>query len=67
MSYTEDTTILISLLERLPFKDMLFFFPEGTLPKIKDEETAGMYVHIESHPDMLWINFNYLDRKQDNE
>ena len=66
MSYTEDTTILISLLERLPFKDMLFFFPEGTLPKIKDEETAGMYVHIESHPEMLWINFNYLDRKQDN-
>lgn len=65
MSYTEDTTILISLLERLPFKDMLFFFHEGTLPKIKDEETAGMYVHIESHPEMLWINFNYLDRKQD--
>ena len=67
MSYTEDTTILISLLERLPFKDMLFFLPEGTLPKIKDEETAGIYVHIESHPDMLWIYFNYLDRKQDNE
>ena len=66
MSYTDDTTILISLLERLPFKDMLFFFPEGTLPKIKNEETAGMYVHIESHPKMLWINFNYLDRKQEN-
>lgn len=66
MSYTDDTTILISLLERLPFKDMLFFFPDGTLPKIKDEETAGMYVHIESHPDLLWINFNYLERKQDN-
>ncbi len=66
MSYTKDTTILISLLERLPFKDMLFFFPEGTLPKIKDEETAGMYVHIESHPNLLWINFNYLDRKQEN-
>ena len=62
MSYTEDTTILISLLERLPFKDMLFFFPEGTLPKIKDEETAGMYVHIERHPEILRINFNYLDR-----
>ena len=66
MSYTDDTTVLISLIERLPFKDMLFFFPEGTLPKIKDEETAGMYVHIESHPELLWINFNYLDRKQDN-
>ena len=66
MSYTDDTTVLISLLERLPFKDMLFFFPEGTLPKIKGEETAGMYVHIESHPELLWINFNYLDRKQDN-
>ena len=66
MSYTDDTTILISLLERLPFKDMLFFVPEGTLPKIKDEETAGMYIHIESHPDLLWIIFNYLDRKQDN-
>ena len=25
-----------------------------------------MYVHIESHPELLWINFNYLDRKQDN-
>ena len=62
MSYTEDTTILISLLERLPFRDMLFFFPEGTLPKIKGEETAGMYVHIESHSGFLWINFNYLDR-----
>lgn len=66
MSYTDDTTVLIFLLERLPFKDMLFFFPAGTLPKIKGEETAGMYVHIENHPDLLWINFNYLDRKQDN-
>ena len=68
MSFTDDTTILISLLKRLPFKDMLFFFPEGTLPKIKNEETAGMYVHIESHPKLLWINFNYLDRtKNDSE
>ena len=66
MSYTEDTTLLISLLERLPFRDMLFFFPEGTLPKIKGEETAGMYVHIESHPELLWINFNYLDRVKNN-
>ena len=65
MSYTEDTTILISLLERLPFRDMLFFFPEGTLPKLKDEETAAMYVHIESHPELLWISFNYLDRRLD--
>ena len=62
MSQTDDTVILISLLERLPFKDMLFFFPEGTLPKIKDEETAGMYVHIESHGELLWINFHFLDR-----
>ncbi len=62
MSQTEDTKILTSLLERLPFNDMLFFFPEGVLPTIKNEETAGMYVHIEKHPDFLWVFFNYFDR-----
>lgn len=66
MSQTDDTTILIPLLERLPFRDMLFLFPDGALPTIKDEDTAGIYVHIESHPGLLWTAFNYIDRKNDN-
>ena len=32
--------------ERLPFKDMLFFFPEEGLPLLNDERILGMYVHI---------------------
>lgn len=62
MVQSEDTTIATSLLERLPFKDMLFFFPKGVLPKVKDEETAGIYIHIEYYPEYLWVFFNYLDR-----
>ena len=63
---TSDTNLYTSLLDRLPFKDMLFFFPEGTLPTIKDEETAGMYVHVERHPEHLWIIFNFIDRTFNN-
>ena len=66
MGRTEDTPIYISLLDRLPFKDMLFFFPEGTLPTIKGEETAGIYVHVERHLERLWIIFNFLDRTLEN-
>ena len=66
MAQTEDTTILLALLERLPFKDMLFFFPEGVLPKIAGEETAGLFVHIEKHPGCIWVFFNYIDRNLDN-
>lgn len=66
MMQTGDTSLYVSLLEQLPFKDMLFFFSDGTFPKPKDEETAGMYVHIERYPEHLWIIFNYYDRKQEN-
>ena len=59
---TADTNLFTSLLERLPFKDMLFFFPDGTLPSIKDNETAGIYVHVERHPEQLWIIFDFLTR-----
>ena len=66
MSQTADTSIYISLLECLPFKDLLFFFPEEGLPMLNDEEIIGMYVHIESHPENLWIVFNALDRALQN-
>ena len=46
MSQTADSSIYVSLLERLPFKDMLFFFPEEGLPLLNDERILGMYVHI---------------------
>ena len=59
---TEDTSIRTSLLDTLPFKDMMFYFPEGTLPKINNEETAGMFVHLEKHPEHLWVWLNYFDR-----
>ena len=62
MSQTDDASIYISLLEHLPFKDILFFFPEDAFPMFIDEEVSGMYVHIESHPENLWINFNSLNR-----
>lgn len=65
MMRTGDTSLNISLLDRIPFKDMLFFFPEGTFKKIKDEETAGIFVHIERQPEGLWAIFNYYDRKQE--
>ena len=61
MSQTADSSIYVSLLERLPFKDMLFFFPEEGLPLLNDERIRGMYVHIESHPENLWIVVNTLD------
>lgn len=61
MSQTEDTKIYTSLFERLPFRDMLFFFPREVLPVLEDE-IAGIYVHIEPHPEILWINFNCLNR-----
>jgi len=64
MMQTGDTSLYISLLDKIPFKDMLFFFPDGTFPKLKDEETAGIFVHIEKHPEGLWAIFNYYDRKQ---
>ena len=38
LSYTEDTSLHTTLLERLPFKDMLLFFPEGALPKHENED-----------------------------
>ena len=63
---TEDTSLYISLLERLPFRDMLFYYPRGTFPKPRDEETAGVYVHIETHPESLWIIFNHYDRNHNN-
>lgn len=62
LSQTADSSIYISLLERLPFKDMLFFFPEEVLSMPNGEEIAGIYVHLESHPENLWIVFNCLDR-----
>ena len=65
MAQTDDTSIYVSLLERLPFKDMLFFFPKGVLPKLDDEETASIYVHIERHPEHLWTIFHYHDRDKD--
>ena len=61
MSQTADSSIYVSLLERLPFKDMLFFFPEEGLLLLNDERILGMYVHIESHPENLWIVINTLD------
>lgn len=61
MSQTADSSIYVSLLERLPFKDMLFFFPEEGLPLLNDERIRGMYVHIESHPENFWIVINTLD------
>lgn len=63
---TEDTPLYISLLERLPFRDMLFFFPDGVLPKPQNEETAGIYVHIEKHPEHLGVIFNFVDRTYEN-
>ena len=65
MMQTEDTSLYVSLLERLPFRDMLFYFPEGMFPKLKDEETAGIFVHIEKHPELLCAFFHFYDRKQD--
>ncbi len=64
ISLTADSRIYVSLLERLPFKDMLFFFPEKGLPLLNDERIVGMYVHIESHPENLWIAINALDNTQ---
>ncbi len=64
---TEDTPIYLALLERLPFRDMLFFFPEGVLPKIKNEDTAGIYVHIEKRADQLGVIFNFIDRINEDE
>lgn len=66
LANADDTNIYISLLERLPFKDMLFFFPEGALTKFDNEEIAGVYVHIERHPEFLWILINNLNRNPDN-
>ena len=66
LANADDTNIYISLLERLPFKDMLFFFPEGDLTKFDNEEIAGVYVHIERHPEFLWILINNLNRNPDN-
>ena len=66
MSQTDDTSLYVSLLERLPFKDILFFFPNGVLPKTNGEETAGMYIHLEKQPDKLWTIISYIDRKADN-
>ncbi len=63
LAQTSDTNIYISLLERLPFKDMLFYFSEGMFPKIKDEETAGIFIHIEKHVNDLFIRFSFIDRK----
>ena len=65
LSRTEDAVIYTYLLKCLPFKDMLFFFPEGVLPFIDNEEIAGMYVHIEMYPEQLWIVFNCLNRTHD--
>jgi len=66
MTRTDDTSLYISLLERLPFKDMLFFFPEGAFPILLDEEIAGMYIHIERHHELLWVFFNCLNRTYKN-
>ena len=62
MSQTEDSCIYTSLLERLPFKDMLFYFPENVLPLVETEEIAGIYVHVENHPENLWITLSSLNR-----
>lgn len=62
LSHTEDTCLRTTLLERLPFKDMLLFFPEGSLPKHEDEELAGVYIHMEKHLEFQWVMFNYIDR-----
>lgn len=66
IALTTDTELRTALLEHLPFKDMLFFFSEGTLPKYKDEETTGIFIHIERHPEHLWIVLELYDRKCDN-
>lgn len=66
LSYTEDTSLRTALLERLPFKDMLLFFPEGALPKHENEELAGVYIHVEKHPEFQWVMFNYVDRIHSN-
>ncbi len=62
MTQTEDSNIYISLIECLPFKDMLFFFPDSIFAKPKDEETAGTYVHIEKHPEALCVLIQNYDR-----
>ena len=65
VALTSDTELRTSLLDHLPFKDILFFFSAGTLPKFKDEETACIYFHIERHPEHLWIVCELYDRKRD--
>ena len=65
MSQADDTTIYTSLLQHLPFRDMMFFFPDGVFTLLNNEEVAGIYVHIENHPDHLWIVFNCLERKRE--
>ncbi len=62
MSQTADTKLYTSLLERLPFRDMLFYFPKGTFPVYQNEDVAGMYVHVEKHPESLWVAVNYITR-----
>ena len=67
LSQADDATIYTSLLQHLPFRDMMFFFPIGVLPLLNNEEIAGMYIHVESHPDHLWVVFNCLDRNSEND
>lgn len=62
IAQTADTRLYISLIERLPFKDMLFFFPDSVLPTLDNEEVAGMFVHIEKHPEHLWIAVSSFNR-----
>ncbi|MBQ6482342.1 MAG: hypothetical protein IJI45_14605 [Anaerolineaceae bacterium] len=63
ISRTDDTSLYISLLERLPFKDMLYFFPEEVFPMF-EEEIAGMYVHLERHPGQVWVFFYCINRNR---
>ena len=62
MAQTDDTCLYLDLLNRLPFSDMLFFFPDGLSPKHKDGDTVGIYVHVESQADKIAIIFHYLER-----
>ncbi|MBR0161934.1 MAG: hypothetical protein IJQ02_11725 [Oscillospiraceae bacterium] len=63
MARTEDTSLYISLLDHLPYRDMLFFFPEEVLPML-EEEIAGLYVHLERQPGQMWMLCNSMNRNR---
>ncbi len=67
MSQTDDTSLYTSLLDRLPFKDMLFFYPEEAMPFTENEEIAGIFVHLEDHPEHVWVSLFCLDRISGND